>query len=171
LRQKYTELILPVAVYLRVGLNGIGIDSYEERLGDFQVVQYNYLYVGLPALEAERYLQRGEALAAALAATMSISPDRRPDVKAPLERPEEQQEFDRLIQTEQFSEVQRMATTWYAQGMVAGQLKAIHTRFGPIPLKLRQRLEACPEEKLSELLRLSLAVESLEELRVEDLLQ
>ncbi|MBW3599192.1 MAG: hypothetical protein KY475_18215 [Planctomycetes bacterium] len=148
LRQKYTEPILPVAVYLRVGLDGIGADSYEERFGDFEVVRYNYLYVGLPALEAESYLNRGDALAAALAATMSIPADRRAETKVeslsrvvasgedeyrtflltefvqayfPLRSPEEQAKFEQLLARDEYSEVKAMATTWYEEGLEEGR--------------------------------------------------
>lgn len=38
--QKYSEPILPVALYLRVGGDGIGVDSYSESFGDLEVVRY-----------------------------------------------------------------------------------------------------------------------------------
>jgi hypothetical protein len=53
LRRRYDLPVLPIGVYLRVGLDGIGWDSYEEYFWGHQLVRFNYPYVGLPALDAE----------------------------------------------------------------------------------------------------------------------
>ena len=37
---------------LQVGLDGVGIDVYEERFWELKAVRFEYLYVGLPALDA-----------------------------------------------------------------------------------------------------------------------
>ena len=49
LRRKYGCRLLPVAVYLRVGLDGIGIDTYVETYDDMEVLRFQFLYVGLGA--------------------------------------------------------------------------------------------------------------------------
>jgi len=82
LRQSYDLPVLPVAVYLRVGLEGLGTDHYRERYGPLEVLSFNYLYVGLPKLEALTYLERDNVLGLALAALMRIPPDRRAWLKA-----------------------------------------------------------------------------------------
>src|SRR4051812_34533950 len=48
--------VLPIALYLRVGLIGIGIDVYEESFHELRVLQFQYYYVGLPGLPAENYV-------------------------------------------------------------------------------------------------------------------
>jgi hypothetical protein len=57
LRDKYALPVLPIAVFLRVGLDGIGIDAYEEHFWEFQTVRFQYLYVGLPSLDGLQYVQ------------------------------------------------------------------------------------------------------------------
>ena len=44
--------VLPVALFLRVGLDGVGWDAYEEHFWEHRVVRFEYAYVGLPALES-----------------------------------------------------------------------------------------------------------------------
>src|SRR5262249_54567672 len=63
--RKYRR-VLPVALYLRVGLDGIGVGTHVERIGDFEVSRFQYLYVGLPGLEAAQYLNSHNRLAVAL---------------------------------------------------------------------------------------------------------
>jgi hypothetical protein len=146
LRQKYPEPILPVALYLRVAGEGIGVDHYREHFGDFEVLRYNYLYAGLPALDAEQYLVQDNWLGVALSALMRVPADRRARFKAEalrrvLASPEnefrkfllaecvqtylsldrnEQQELDGLLEGNEYQEVQTMATTWYEKGMEQG---------------------------------------------------
>jgi hypothetical protein len=67
--------VIPIAVFLHGKLDGIGIDVYEERFWEFQALQFQYLYVGLPGLDATKYVQRENPLGVALAALMKISPD------------------------------------------------------------------------------------------------
>ena len=38
-----------MALYLNVGLNGLGIDAYEEWFEDLCVLRFQYYYIGLPA--------------------------------------------------------------------------------------------------------------------------
>jgi hypothetical protein len=52
LRDKYGLPVLPIGLYLQVGLDGVGIDVYEEHFWEFRPVHFEYLYVGLPALDA-----------------------------------------------------------------------------------------------------------------------
>jgi hypothetical protein len=59
-----------------VGLDGIGIDVYEENFWEFQAVRFQYLYVGLPALDGVQYMRGDNWLGVALAALMRIPRDR-----------------------------------------------------------------------------------------------
>jgi hypothetical protein len=68
--------VLPIGLYLRVGLDGIGVDAYEEHFWELKAVLFQYLYVGLPALDAVEYVQGANWLGVALAALMRIPQDR-----------------------------------------------------------------------------------------------
>jgi hypothetical protein len=48
--------VLPIGLFLRVGLDGIGWDAYEENFWEHRLLRFEYAYVGLPALEAELLL-------------------------------------------------------------------------------------------------------------------
>ena len=77
LRLRHHLPVLPVALFLQVGLNGIGHDVHEERFWDLPVLRFEYLYVGLPALLAEEYVAGDNALGLALSALMRLAPERR----------------------------------------------------------------------------------------------
>jgi hypothetical protein len=62
--------VLPIVMYLNVGLDGIGIDSVEEKIGPLTVLTYRYLYVGLPALDAVEYVRGDNCFGIALSALM-----------------------------------------------------------------------------------------------------
>jgi hypothetical protein len=72
--------VLPIALYLRVGLDGIGWDVYEERILGEVVVRFRYPYVGLPALNADDYIDRDNLLGVALTALMRVPPERREEI-------------------------------------------------------------------------------------------
>ncbi len=77
LRRRHDLPVLPIGLYLRVGLEGIGWDRYEEHFWGRQLVCLNYPYVGLPALDAEQYVRQDNWLGVALAALMRVSKERR----------------------------------------------------------------------------------------------
>lgn len=147
LRQRHELPVLPIGLYLRVGLQGLGTDRYEEFYGPLRLLIFEYPYVGLPALDGIEYLERGTSLGLALAAMMRLPPGRRAWFKAeallhvkdvrqneqlrfllaeciqtylPLDRPEEQAEFEQLLNSGTYEEVKRMATTWFEQGIEQG---------------------------------------------------
>jgi len=70
LRVRYNKPVLPVALYLRVGLKGIGIDVYEETFQGHRILRFEYSYIGLPALDAEKYCMDDNPLAIALSSLM-----------------------------------------------------------------------------------------------------
>ncbi|HEV3341605.1 MAG TPA: DUF4351 domain-containing protein [Pirellulales bacterium] len=77
LRRRHDLAVLPIGLYLRVGLEGIGWDTYEEHFWEHQLVRFSYPYVGLPALSAEQYLHQDNWLGVALAALMRVTKERR----------------------------------------------------------------------------------------------
>jgi hypothetical protein len=82
LRHDYGLPVLPIALYLRVGLEGVGWDVYEERFWKHCLLRFEYAYVGLPALDAETYVTSEHVLGAALAALMQVPEERRAELRA-----------------------------------------------------------------------------------------
>jgi hypothetical protein len=141
--------VLPVVVFLSVGHEGIGERVYEARFGPLSALTFRFLSVGLPALDGVEYLERGNNLVVALSALMRIPADRRPLHKAEALRrlaqasenelrrfylaecvetylplaAEEQEEFQNLIDSDQFTEAKEMATTYFEKGVEKGREK------------------------------------------------
>jgi hypothetical protein len=74
--------VLPVALFLRLGLDGIGWDAYEEHFWERRIVRFEYAYVGLPALDGEQYATGANLLGVALSALMRQPADRRAELYA-----------------------------------------------------------------------------------------
>jgi hypothetical protein len=74
--------VLPIGLYLRVGLDGIGWDAYEEHFWEHRLVRFEYAYVGLPALDAEPYVTGVHLLGAALSSLMRVPAERRAELHA-----------------------------------------------------------------------------------------
>ncbi len=74
--------VLPIGLYLRVGLDGIGWDAYEEYFWEHRLLRFEYAYVGLPGLEAEAYVSGEHLLGVALSALMRVPAERRAEVHA-----------------------------------------------------------------------------------------
>jgi hypothetical protein len=146
LRAKYALPVLPIGLYLKVGLDGIGIDTYEEHFWELRAVHFQYLYVGLPALDALEYLHGDNWLGVALSALMKIPRDRaawlgaealRRITEAPLDDQRrfllgecvqaylpldaaQQGEFERLVAGEPYKGVKAMNVTWFEKGEKIG---------------------------------------------------
>jgi hypothetical protein len=76
LHERYGLPVLPIVLYLKVGLDGIGVDTVTHRIFDFESMTFRYLYVGLPGLDAEPYLRGDNWLGVALSALMRIPRER-----------------------------------------------------------------------------------------------
>jgi hypothetical protein len=142
LRQKHQLPVLPLALYLSVGLDGIGMDEYREHYGAEEILHFRYWYVGLPRLDAVEYIQRGLALGAALSALMRLPSDRRAWFSVEARQriaaaglderrtyllleclesylelsPEESAQADELLQREEYREAKTMIMTTYQRG-------------------------------------------------------
>jgi hypothetical protein len=138
LRKRYLMPVLPIALYLRVGLDGVGWDIFEEYFWEQRLVYFRYAYIGLPALDGAEFIGGENILGVALAALMRVPPERRAELKAAsLKRVEQSNEddarkhllgniiqtyrlldeeqqtaFDRLMSREEYSGVAAMITTW-----------------------------------------------------------
>jgi hypothetical protein len=82
LRRRHSLPVLPVCLFLKVGLDGIGWDCYEERLWDHTLLRFEYPYIGLPALDGLSYFRGENLLGLAFSALMKLPPDDRARIKA-----------------------------------------------------------------------------------------
>jgi hypothetical protein len=146
LRDKHGLPVLPIVLYLKVGLQGIGVDRYVEGIWDFEINRFQYLYVALPGLDGVEYVQGESWLGIALSALMRIPPDRvawlgaealRRLAGAPLSEQQrfllgdcvqaylpldagQMQEFESILQSESYVEVRAMNQTIYEKGIEKG---------------------------------------------------
>jgi hypothetical protein len=147
LRRTYNLPVLPLAVYLRVGLEGQGLDSYTESFGSLEVLKFQYPYLGLPALEAESYLNGRSWLGLALASLMRIEKRRKAWLRAELLRrlwvecpendyrkflltevveaylgldEEQEREFEKILREPRYQEALPMMTTTFEKGIQKG---------------------------------------------------
>jgi hypothetical protein len=197
LRQRYRLPVLPIGLYLRVGLEGVGWDSYEEWFWEQRLVRFEYPYVGLPALDAFPYLQGTNLLGVALSALMRVPAGRRAELKAeamqrlatapenearryllcecveaylPLEGPQ-LAEYEHLLQSERYKEAQMIGLTSFEKGVEKGQRalveRQLRRKFGPLSPAVQQRLAALPGDRLAELGEALMTTASLRELGLE----
>ena len=82
LRDKHRLPVLPIVLYLRVGMEGIGTDEVIEDFGPLQVMRFQYLYVGLRSLDALQYSRGDNWLGVALSALMRANRDEWPSLGA-----------------------------------------------------------------------------------------
>jgi hypothetical protein len=146
LRRQYGLPVLPIALYLRVGLDGIGWDVYEETYWEQRLLSFTYAYVGLPGLEGEQFVAREHPLGWALTALMRVPPARRAAVHAKALRrlaearendyrryllldcleayatltAEQAEELGALLRSERYEGARAMAMTTFEKGLQQG---------------------------------------------------
>ncbi len=180
LRHRHGLPVVPICLVLRVGLDGLGWDTYEERLWDRVLLRFDYAYIGLPALDGLPYYNGANLLGVALSALMKLPAADRARIKAEglakIARakdntarrelltecfnnylklaPADEPEFDRL-QKELFPEGKEVVNTIKEQGRLLGKRellrKQLEKKFGPLPLPAADRLDALPAERLDEI--------------------
>jgi hypothetical protein len=190
--------VLPIGLFLRVGLDGIGWDTYEEHFWEHHILRFDYAYVGLPALDGEQYATGENLLGVALSALMRLPAERRAELHAEgLKRiarsgendfrrfllaecleayanldEAERERLQELLTTEQFQEVKPIMITTYERGILQGErrsaLRQLEAKFGPLSGEVKQRVEALSPEGLAQLQLDLLKAQSLKELRLED---
>jgi hypothetical protein len=169
LRERHGMPVLPIALFLKVGLNGIGVDVYEEHFWELRPIRFEFLYVGLPALDALQYVNGDNWLGVALAALMRIPPDEVANlgalalaklVEAPLREQQrfllgecvqaylpldevQRRKYDELLSSGQFGGVQAMNTTWYEKGWIKGEEVGVQQG---VQLGVLQTLQAMLED-------------------------
>jgi hypothetical protein len=198
LRREQGLPVLPIGLYLRVGLDGVGWDAYEEHFWEHRLLRFEYAYVGLPALDGERYATGEHLLGVALSALMRVPPERRAELHAEaLKRiarsgendfrryllaecleayadldEAQRQRLQALLTTEQYQDVRPLMITTYERGKMEGRretaLLQLEAKFGPLPPEVKQRVEALSPEQLHQLALDLMKSQSLEELRLAD---
>jgi hypothetical protein len=197
LRRRHGLPVLPVCLFLRVGLDGIGWDAYEEQIWGHVLLRFEYAYVGLPALDGTKYATGPNLLALALSALMKLPAADRARLKAEgLERiarsrendvrkyllvecfdryfrltPPEQVEYER-IQAERFVEVKTMVSTIEERGRLRGLRelvrKLLEKKFGPLPPEAVEKLATLGPEAIEAVALRYTDVSSLGELGLLD---
>jgi hypothetical protein len=190
--------VLPIGLFLRVGLDGVGWDAYEEHFWEHRLLRFEYAYVGLPGLEAEPFVTGAPLLGVALSALMRVPPERRAElhaealkriarsgendwrryllaecVEAYSELDEAQrQRLQALLTTEPYQEVRPLMITTFDRGRIAGKIESallfLEAKFGPLSPEVKQRVEGLSPEELTQLMPRILKVGSLKELGLED---
>ena len=157
--------VYPIALFLRLGLDGTGWETYEEFFWGQCVLRFQYAYIGLPALDAEEYATGENLLGVALSTLMKQRPERRVELVAEglkriagsgqndyrrfllaecleayaeLDEPERQR-LERLLGVGTFREVEPLMKTTYERGIEQGVERGFQQ--GQLWLTLRQ-LEA-----------------------------
>jgi hypothetical protein len=190
--------VLPIGLFLRVGLDGIGWDAYQESFWEHRLLRFEYAYVGLPGLEAEPYVTGEHLLGVALSALMRVPAGRRAELHPEaLKRiaqsgendwrrfllaecleaygnldEAQRQRLQALLATEQYQEARPFMITTYERGIIQGQrqtaLLLLEAKFGPLAPEVKQRLEALPPEQLKPFLLDLIKAQSLNELHLQD---
>ncbi len=162
LRRRHGLPVLPIALYLRVGLDGIGWDVYEEKYWDHRLLSFTYAYVGLPGLDGEQYVAGEHLLGVALTALMRVPAARRAAVHAEALRrlaearendyrryllldcleayatldEAQAQELEELLRTERYQGAQAMAVTTFEKGVQAGLQQGLQQGWRTVIQKL-----------------------------------
>jgi hypothetical protein len=198
LRERHRRPVLPIALLLNVGLDGLGTQVYTEQFWELEALRFTFFYVGLPALDAATYVQGDNWLGVALSALMRIPADHRARLKAealrrlvgsplpdqqrfllgecvqaylPLEGPQ-LQAFEHLLLTPAYLEVKNVQLTWAEEGEIRGQRRLIRAqleiRFGVLSPQVQERLDRWPADRLEELAKAFVQAQSLKDLGLED---
>jgi hypothetical protein len=181
LLDRYQSPIMPIVLYLRVGLDGIGIDDVEITFLDEVVMRFRYYYVGLPALDAVQYLEGDNWLGVALTALMSMPREQIPRIgaealrrlsEAPLNEQKKfllsdcveaylpldeagQQLFEKITHNKNYMRLNAMNKTTYDRGIEKGIEQGIEKERLRIlriaEVQVRQKFGPIASETLSEL--------------------
>jgi hypothetical protein len=82
LRERHQLPVLPIVIYLKVGLDGVGNQVVTERFWETDILTLKYLYVGLPGLNAQDYVHGKNWLGVALSALMRMPANRAAELGA-----------------------------------------------------------------------------------------
>src|SRR5262245_51396933 len=130
-------------------MEGLGWDAYEEHFWEQRILRFEYAYIGLPALDGEKYATGENLLGVALSTLMKVPADRRAELCAEgLKRiatsgendfrrflvtecleaysnldDAQKERLQKLLTTEQYQEVKPIMITTYERGKLAERLE------------------------------------------------
>jgi hypothetical protein len=143
--------VLSLALYLGVGLEGVGWDEAPETYWEEQLGTTRWRYLGLPRLDAFEYVEGDNILGVALSVLMRCPEDQQPRLKLramqrvaqaelnayrrfllmelieaylPLVGPH-LQEYQRLLVTEEFQMVRALGQTTFEKGVEQGEERGV----------------------------------------------
>ena len=144
--KKYDLDVLPVAIFLKLRLDGRGTDVVERRFWERRILTFEYDYVALPGLRAEDYAGHPNPLAVAWSTVMTMERDRRASAAvaamdavvasdatvekkhallgfiqsyAPLED-DQRRDLNELLTDPKHERVMAMGKTWFQEGLEKG---------------------------------------------------
>ncbi len=144
--KKYELDVLPVAIFLKLRLDGRGTDVVERRFWERRILTFEYDYVALPGLRADDYAGHPNPLAVAWSTVMTMERDRRAAAAvaamdavvasdatvekkhallgfiqsyAPLED-DQRRDLNELLTDPKHERVMAMGKTWFQEGMEKG---------------------------------------------------
>ena len=82
LSRKFQLPVLPLCIYVHVGMQGLGWDEDVETFLGETINTFRYRYMGLPALDGLQYISGSNLLGVALASLMQIAEDAKVRAKA-----------------------------------------------------------------------------------------
>lgn len=195
LRRRHGLPVLPVCLFLRVGLNGLGWDTYEEQLWGVPLLRFGYAYIGLPRLDGLTYFNGPNLLGLALSALMRLPAADRARLKAEglarIARSRENEvrkyllaecfeNYLRLdpageaeatrIEAEQFPEDAAMAEINYREIANVRKMlrRQLEKKFGPLTDWQQDEVMFMPPDKLEPLALALIDAKSLDELGLAD---
>ena len=172
--------VLPVVLFLKVGLNGVGRLEYRRQIRGLVVDYSECLYVGLPGLDAVQYLEGDNWLGVALSALMRIPAEQvawlgaealRRLTEAPLDNrrkfllaecvqaylpmtDEQRREFKALLSTKPYAGVQAMNVTVFEEGLLKGRLdtllSCVELKFGREVPEITARVRTLSNEEAAQ---------------------
>ncbi|MGF1580023.1 MAG: hypothetical protein ACFCD0_11740 [Gemmataceae bacterium] len=151
LERKYQLPVLPLAVLLNVGFEGLGDLEYETNICDFRPLRFVCKYVGLPGLDGARFFASGNPFGMAMSTLMRLPDDRRAQMTieamnqiaqssenewrrfllcecveaySPMTQ-EQREQFDQLLIAEKYKEIRNVQKTTYEKGKNEGRDEGI----------------------------------------------
>ena len=197
LRRRYGSEVLPLAVFLKVGFEGLGVRVLEDTVLGEWVTRMRYWYIGLPELDGRQYLGSGNWLGVGLSPLMKAPPGGRAKLTADAQEkavrcPQEarryllleciqayaplteQERLDlvSLLRTPEFAGAFAMNKTVREEGREEGERglvrRILQRRFGVLNEPALRRLEQHPVDQLDELAIAAMNAQSLKDLGLED---
>jgi hypothetical protein len=186
--------LLSFAIYLGVGLQGLGWDTVTEQFEGELLSEIRWCYLGLPGLDAWKYVEGENLLGVAFSVLMKCKPQDKPRLKArALQRIGEAEltpyrryllmefveaylpldgslmtQYQELLLTKEFEMALKIGQTSFEKGVEKGQremmLELLREKFDTLPEEASKRVEGMSAQELKQLARSLMKANSLVDL-------